>query len=215
MIETTLSGTEGQNHWRLTIETDNDPAYNPRENQENLWTFLCRHPRYTLGDEQPKRGEGSPEEVLHNKGINPADCLIRSLFLLDHSGLALSTERFVGHDFDTSEIGIAYITRSRLTEEYPEASGAEREASALEVLKGEVQEYDAYLRGDVYRFEYATQPIVAGEDEPNERAWDTEDSMGGFLGTDHQASGLLDALPDHVSAAWKAMHAPARPRVKR
>lgn len=101
--------------------------------------------------------------------------VILPLFLLDHSGLSIRAganrgsfdrrNRFVGDEagWDTSSVGVIFDTK-----ETREETGAPLD-SIEQQLRNEVEEYDSFLRGEVYGF------IVA------EDTW-VEESCWGFLG---------------------------------
>lgn len=77
--------------------------------------------------------------------------IVMPLYLLDHSGLAMQTTSF-NDPWDSGQVGWVYVSKEDALKEY----GAEKMTGALrkkaeDVLRGEVAEYDAYLRGECYR----------------------------------------------------------------
>lgn len=157
---------------KLKIEYDEDPI-SPRE-WDHLGTMVCWHSRYRLGDEQPT---GRPEEYKY-----PKDCIRLPLYLYDHSGLTMNTTGF-SCQWDSGQVGWIYVSREKARKEM----GWKRitkgdEASILNFLRGEVEEYDKYLTGDVWGF------IV--EDESGEHL----DSCWGFYGEEYCRQEGEDAL---------------------
>lgn len=117
--------------------------------------------------------------------------VVLPLFLLDHSGLSMRAgeafgsfdrrNRFVGDGagWDTSSVGVIFDTN-----ESREMVGTDPE-HVEEVLRAEVDEYDSYLRGEIYWW--------AVEDEDGE----TLESCGGYLGNE----GLKYALEEARATA--------------
>lgn len=80
--------------------------------------------------------------------------VVLPLFLYDHSGITMSTSagRFQAIDsagWDWGIVGVIYLSKAEVIHEYG-AWNDEAIARAMKYLEGEVQEYDAYLRGDVW-----------------------------------------------------------------
>lgn len=83
------------------------------------------------------------------------------LYLYDHSGLTMSTGAF-SCPWDSGQVGFIYVSRAKLREAlgWPRITKA-REQEVLELLRGEVEEYDNYLQGNVWSFvveELAEEP---------------------------------------------------------
>lgn len=157
----------------LKIVHDED-ATSPREN-DNLGTFAGWHRKYNLGDVQPKIDPMEYQEAL------PANSLIVPVYMLDHGGVALSTQDF-GDRWDSGQVGIYHLSPERIVEEYG-ADTPENRATALEVIKGEISEYSDYLNGNCWGYE------VEDADGNN------VDSCWGFIGSDVLENGLADNLP--------------------
>ena len=139
-------------HNGIVIEViPDDNPMDPRE-WDNVGTMVCFHKRYQLGDKTDFKSEDyeSWEEVRtaieENNGIH-----IYPLFLYDHSGISIRIGSWDGRaphaEWDSGQIGFIYTTKSAL-----EAYGITDEAAAIEGLQHEVEEYDRYLRGDVYGY---------------------------------------------------------------
>jgi len=123
----------------LEIVPDPEPE-DPRE-WDNLGRMVCFHNRYVLGDAHDLRTEDFEswddlEDHLRREGAK----VILPLYLLDHSGLRISTEPF-NDPWDSGQIGFIYATGI-----------VENEQKTKEILRAEVEEYDRYLRGEAYGF---------------------------------------------------------------
>jgi hypothetical protein len=170
---------------KIEIFQDSD-TMNPRTEFDNVGTMVCWHRGYKLGDEQPKV---SPDDYARSSN----NCIELPLYLLDHSGITISTKDF-GDTWDSGQIGFIYVTLETAQEQQPSADvslgwnavlrnhpeGLTLGQWAEKILRAEVETYDMYLRGDVYGYR-------AGED-----------SCWGFFGSDHEASGLLEYARDAI-----------------
>lgn len=146
-----------------TIWQDEDPE-SPRD-WCNIGTMVCRHPRYRLGET-----EEEPDEKPY---------LALPLYLMDHSGLSMSTDAAPYRDFDTAgwdwgTVGYIYVTPGEVRKAYgvKRISRRVREA-VVAALVGEVAAYDQYLRGEVYGY-------TIRDDEG-----EVVDSCGGLFGYDY------------------------------
>jgi hypothetical protein len=163
-----------------TIEIEQDEqGLNPRVDYSNGGTMVCFHRRYELGDRN--HGFSDAKELIeHIKSDEVLASL--PLFLYDHSGITMSTGAF-SCNFDSGQVGIIFIDQAGCDEIgydegwrkscYPDLTMKE----ALEkVLESEVKEFDKYISEGSYGFNIE----------------EIEDSCGGFLGYDHEESGLLE-----------------------
>lgn len=116
------------------------------------------------------------------------------LYLLDHSGITISTSssRFRAVDsagWDWGQIGWIYVAKSKAREEFgQEISDKDLEEKVLAILRAEVATYDSFLRGDVYGF-------VLEREETCESCGHTEakviESVWGFYPEPDPSDGLL------------------------
>lgn len=148
---------------------------NPRE-WDNNGIMHCWHSRYKLGDIPSSPPDYVESEDNDAKQLIPSIYVCLPLYLYDHSSLSISTN-LPSCNWDTSQIGYIYTTLQKLSE----MGHAELPAKdkVIEWLKSEVEEYNQYLQGDVWRFELF-------EDE------ELVDSCSGFFGTNFNENGLLD-----------------------
>ena len=97
-------------------------------------TLATWHRRYALGDVQP---DIPPKQYM--KEQVPRNAIWRTVYMLDHSGLALSLSDF--HDpWDSGPIGFIWHVPEK----------GELEEQIIQRFEGELEEYQAYLNGEVY-----------------------------------------------------------------
>ena len=130
----------------IRIIVDENPQ-NPRTYNDNLGTMVCFHRRYQLGD--AGHGIRSPQEAIAFEKSIRAPGAVLPLYLLDHSGITMSTTDFRDR-WDSGKVGFIYITAKKLEAEciLPE--------KAEELLKAEVEVYDYFLRGECYGYTIET-----------------------------------------------------------
>jgi hypothetical protein len=164
--------------YKLTIERDDNPE-NPREWDTHLGTMACKHSRYNLGDEG-----ASIDDIPEDDD----DAIILPLYLYDHSGITMSTKPF-SCSWDSGQVGYIYCTIEQAIEMLGDRDVTVERIT--ECLKKEVEVYDTYLRGDVYRYviEEGTGCDCCGNVQ-----WEVVDSCCGFFGYDHKDSGLIESI---------------------
>lgn len=113
--------------------------------------------------------------------------VILPLYLMDHSGLAISTKPF-SCPWDSGQVGWIYMTLDEARENWPD--DPDPIESAERRLRAEVEEYNAYLSGDVWGY-------TITDEDGNEI-----DSCWGFYGLEYAqesaesaARALADTLP--------------------
>ena len=106
------------------------------------------------------------------------------LFMLDHSGIALSTEPF-GCPWDSGQIGFAGVPKSFVLDEF---AGDLVKAEAY--VKSSIEVYSTYLGGECYG--YVEEIMETCELCGNEEDTGKGASRWGFIGRDHLKSGLED-----------------------
>ena len=147
----------------LTLTVFEDDIEDPREyyKDTNVTNMVCFHGRYKLGDEHNFANPSQFDE-WYKKNKDKVACIM-PLYLLDHSGLAISI-----HDFkdpwDSGQVGYVYILKETLKEH-----GMADDIGSYDVcrtmIETEVDEYDNWLRGipQYYAFNITDQ-----NDEPIE-----------------------------------------------
>lgn len=137
--------------YELKIVQDESPM-NPRTEWDNVTTMLCFHRRYDLGDEThycSNNYDGWDEfEEQIRKDYNVL--MLKPLYMYDHSGITISTSSF-SCQWDSGQIGFILIEEKQW--EKMMGSDMDRSEERLErIIDGEVEDYDKYLRGDVWGY---------------------------------------------------------------
>jgi len=160
--------------YKIRIMRDDSPE-SPREwdNRNILGTMVCWHRRHTLGD---KHDFSAPDDFREWLKENPSEVL--SLYLLDHSGITMSTGSF-GDPWDSGQVGWIYITHKRIREEYGKLT-KKNKATARGCMEQEVKTYDDYLTGEVYGW-----AVIAPNGEELASCW-------GYFGCPDDKSYIMD-----------------------
>ncbi len=150
VFEDEINVIKAKDGYKVTYLTYAD-AVNPRE-WDNLGKMVCFHGRYDLGDEHDYRKEdySSWDELAQDiyKKENVVEMF--SLYLYDHSGLALKIGSFSGllpqghAEFDSGQVGFIYVTKERLKE-----LGAKKK-DIEKCLQEEIEQYNGYINGECY-----------------------------------------------------------------
>lgn len=152
---------------------------------DNLGTMACFHPRYDLGDDNNycqgnyDSWDEMEEDIIEKENVHT----ILPLYLYDHSGITISTSPF-GCQWDSMKIGFIFVSKDKVEKECGEGCNVE------EVLKGEVETYDQFIRGDVYGFRICKVTTCDHGHEHEEEL----DSCWGFYGDEEcmtEAEGVL------------------------
>jgi hypothetical protein len=147
----------------VEIHRDETPS-DPREDFDHLGKMACWHRRYKLGDEQPKTSLPDFRDSL------PEGSVVISVSLLDHSGLHM----YVGYGehpcdpggWDSGPVGLIYATPDTIRKEYDRKRISKKLRVKVEgLLRLEIEEYDQYLRGDVWGF------VIKEDGEDGDSCW--------------------------------------------
>jgi hypothetical protein len=139
--------------YKIKVKSETEPD-SPR-NWDNLGTMVCFHKRYDLGDKHnysfnDYSGWDEMEKAIikrENVGV------ILPLYLLDHSGITISTTDF-NDRWDSGRIGFIFISKDKMLKEYGgKICTKQLKERVKEYLVSEVKTYDQYLRGEVYGFQ--------------------------------------------------------------
>jgi hypothetical protein len=186
----------------IKIYPDFEPL-NPRTDWDHEGTeMLCWHKRYSLGDKHGYAQSGSLlEELKQEREDDPRHeaAEILPLFLMDHSGITMSTssQPFQVCDsqgWDWGQVGLM-VSRPegiRVVYQIPETEAIteDHRRRIRELLEAEVETYDQYLTGEVYGFVVETP-----EGEQLDSCW-------GFYGDPDDRYMLGEARS--AAAAWGA-----------
>ena len=110
--------------------------------------------------------------------------VVLPVYLLDHSGLTMSTTDF-NDRWDSGQVGIIFVSFDKIREEMEVSRITPSiKEKAEQMLRDEVELYDAYLRGECYCFElYEDGELLH--------------SCGGFTGAfDKAVKDMIEYLPD-------------------
>lgn len=176
--------------YELKVLRDEDPC-NPREEFDHVGTMVCFHKRYSLGDKNHpfKSCDFSSWLELRDAIIDGCseakgkECVILPIYMYDHSGITVSTTPF-GDPWDSGQIGYIYASGPKICENWLIKDGvipAEILVKTEEILQAEVEEYDQYLRGDVWGYNIVKKCACAECGHEHE---DHIDSCWGFYGED-------------------------------
>lgn len=178
---------------RILILNDDDPL-NPRtECDGNAGTMACSHKRYDLGDAHDVKFDDhdSWDEVeawiiKEHKAV-----VILPIYMLDHSGIAISTKPF-SCPWDSGRLGLIYTTtnmaKNVLGVPRNKKLTVENLKKARELLEAEVVEYDKYIRGEAYRFE-----VYHEADEEHDNLLDSCSSFDSVEYAMTEAKAFVDA----------------------
>ena len=171
-IEVGYDETTTFGDYTIRVRQD-DMAESPRE-WCNLGTMVYWHRNYVLGDVDGNRQYESPEAFL--KEMEEENAILLPLYLYDHSGITMSTGPF-SCPWDSGQVGWIYVRLDTVRAEYGwKRITKERREKIEGYLRGEVETFDKFIRGDVYGF------AITREDEDGEEV--DIDSCWGFFGYD-------------------------------
>lgn len=170
----------------IKIMSDDDPE-SPRE-WENFGKMACVHSRYNLGDED----HSDELKIITNECGNWDECeaelkkravengdpiaVILPISIYDHSGITM----FVGgaSGWDCGKVGFIYCTKKDILKEWGGKYLTKKMLKKAEdLLNGEVETYDVYIRGDVVGYMIMDEN---GEDIDDGSCWgyySTEDAI--------------------------------------
>jgi hypothetical protein len=149
---------------------------------DNLGTMICFHKSYSLGDKHNyihndySGWEEMKKAIIKNENVG----VILPLYLYDHSGITISTSPF-SCPWDSGQIGFIFISKKKMLGEYGGKIVTKKlKERVTEYLKGEVETYDQYLRGDVYGYRISKVTTCEQGHEHKEEL----DSCWGYFGED-------------------------------
>lgn len=164
----------------VKYEEFQDEHLSPRA-WDNLTTILCFHKRYNIGDSNPYSSDQfSSWSKFREQLENDHDIVkIKPLYMYNHSGITISTTPFRS-SWDSGQVGWVFITK-----EDQEKMGTPDD-KLDKVLKGEIETYDKYIRGEVYRYRIT-----------DKKTNEVLDSCTGFFDTEvalDQAKCMLESI---------------------
>lgn len=147
------------------------------------------------GDDAIKHSKEAKEDIIDNALYEHTVML--PLYLLDHSGLSVNTTGFRS-PWDSGPLGYVYATREDIFKEFNvDELTPETRKKVREILKGEAEIYDTYLRGAVHRF-----VIFEKCPECGKKGLFIE-SCEGFFDTDE--ADMIDHMKDYVTEEYREL----------
>ena len=196
-----ITTTDGRK-LRLVIEQDEFPE-DPRS-WDNLETMLCCHREYHLGDcNSNKETEEQLAEICRKYGksdeeidemtfaeevqfiLDQDDVCGLPLWLYDHSGISISTERIC--QWDSSLVGLIFVEKDFFIEHTCITNEENWKKEAKGMLEDKIEVYNYFLQGNVYAWTLYEPVVVIKQSMDGKelsRKIDEEgkivDSMSGF-----------------------------------
>ena len=173
--------------YKLVIEYD-EYVESPRVWDNTCRIVCCERSTYAhLGDEQTSMSLLDKMEELRNRD----DVLAaRYVYAYVHSGMTISLEPFSCR-WDSGTLGIIYITEEDFIKMHGYPEDFELDKFLDHLMHAEIDEYDQYICGEIYRF-------CLYEKDKCDCCGHVEeeliDSCGGFYGLDMETNGILDAI---------------------
>lgn len=165
-------------------------ALNPREEWEHMGRIAYISSRYVLGDERL-----SSEEI--KALIRRRDIVYLPVYALIHSGTCLSTTPF-SCPWDSGQSGIIYVEKAVLRKEWGIKRLTQKHIrEAQKMLESEVEEFSAYLSGDVWEYQLFRVPDDVDPEDVEDatcEAWEPIDSLCGLYGYDYAEKEVAAAL---------------------
>ena len=204
--------TETYRGYRIDISPDLNPT-SPRE-WDNAGKIVCWHPRYNLGDEQPKTSPGEwlldllQHELEYDslayqraENMNISELLealdefyiFLPIWMCEHSGITISTSHTGQYNdrWDSGQIGWIYISKKDAVKEWGNKLFTSAvEAKAVAYLQSDIKVYDDYLVGNIFGYE-----IYGPEDDE-----DSIDSVWGYYPEAKDRTGYYYCLKEARSA---------------
>ncbi len=173
----------------LHIEPDDWSGESPRDTHDNLGKMLTWHRNYSIGDKNPY---AESQDFWDDKDLQDEIFLLTKIYLLDHSGLRLSSGPFACDPggWDSGVVGIVYATKDNVMKRYGNLSD-ETKRKVQTDLKYEIEDYDYYLNAEYYAF------WIEGPDGEN------LDSCGGFGYSDE--TDMLKGMKEYVAEEYYSL----------
>lgn len=182
--------------WLVKIGLDTDPL-DPREGGGNYSTIVDWHKDYSFGEEKLERGVYANEyEALIKHLPKPIEeYFYLPIYLLDHSGLRLSTTSFACDPggWDSGQVGWIYIHKDDFLE-------LSTEKSAEEYLKGEIEMMDMFCAGDVYAYSIERKTTCS---KCGHTKYDRVEFVGNWYGYDFVKYGIIDSIESTLRITYE------------
>ena len=175
----------------LVLSIEHDDNFNPREDLDHIGKMICFHKRYNLGDKHNLNSSDFEDwdDVEEYIKTHFNATIILPIYMIDHSGLSISTQKF-SCPWDSGQIGFIYMTEDNLLENFENDVNL-----AKNCLNAEIEEHDLYLRGEVYFYKIEDSECV-----------NLIDSCGGSIGSDPKENGIFASVcPSDKINDWEEL----------
>lgn len=141
----------------IGIFCDPDPQ-NPREDWDHQSTLVIMHRNLAIEEDKGEvrnHFDGSWQNAYQRIGDCQGGMLILPVFLLDHSGITISTTDF-RDSWDSGQSGFIWQTEAQIREQFLIEAGRDITVDEFEharnCLKGEIEEYNQYVNGEIFGY---------------------------------------------------------------
>lgn len=184
----------------LHIYHDETP-FNPREDSDCfVGSMVCFHKRYKLPNEiddprlkNPDNFSGWADMLSYVKRVHKPKAWL-PLYMYDHSGITISTSPF-SCPWDSGSVGFIFACKSTIDKLW-EGHKKPTKATLEKDLKAEVEQYDMYIRGEVYGYGVVRENCCSSCGHTDIVPVEPYDSCWGFYGIDS----ILDEFKDRIAA---------------
>lgn len=136
------------------VRTYYDDSPDDPRNWDNFSKMICIHKDHPyLGDKHDYKSVNynSWDELKEQIETDHKVGVILPLYLYEHSGITISTSPF-GCNFDSGQVGWVFCTQESMGTSFIKTCGQDLIERCEVLIKGEVEYYDQYLRGEVYGY---------------------------------------------------------------
>lgn len=180
IVETDLDGiyiTNGESLFFMTAEQDNMPI-NPREDACNSCTICYVRNSYLGSSKYDNDMDFTDSDDLNDylDGLKDRGTEFVSvpLYAYVHSGITISTGSF-NDPWDSGCFGVAICTKEQVVDAFGDDTDWQQHAK--DIIEGEIETYDKYIRGDVYVY-------TVCEYDKDTHDWDIIDTCSGYYSDD-------------------------------
>lgn len=141
------------------IKVDYDELYNPRKEEENIWTMLCAHNRYSLWDIKLETyWESFKDDMCRylwvTESVLNKEYIYLPLYLYDHGGIHMNTTWY-GCRWDSWMVWYIYVSKKKARESLQKNNDSDIKnilhiRNTLKILEQEVDIYSKYLKWEIY-----------------------------------------------------------------
>jgi len=184
----------------LHIYHDETP-FNPREDSDfYVGKMVCFHKRYSLPNEindvrlkDPDNFGGWDDVFKYIKRVYKPKAIL-PIYMYDHGGITLQTTPFAC-PWDSGSVGFIFTDNNAIDK----AFGKKRATKAVleACLRAEVDEYDMFVRGEVYGYGVVREKVCSACGHTEIENADPYDSCWGFYGI----QSILDEFKSRLADA--------------